>query len=124
MPDQVPTLAALAPFAEGTTEITDVGHLRLKESDRLRVVASQLGRAGVGGVLETSASIVVPGAWARASPPSPAVTLDTADDHRIAMSFALLGLRRPGVSIAEPGVVAKSYPGFWDDFRAVCEPES
>jgi len=124
MPDQVPTLAALAPFAEGTTEITDVGHLRLKESDRLRVVASQLGRAGVGDVLETSASIVVPGAWARASPPSQAVTIDTADDHRIAMSFALLGLRRPGVSIAEPGVVAKSYQDFWDDFRAVCEPES
>ena len=123
MPDQVPTLAALAPFAEGTTEITDVGHLRLKESDRLRVVASQLGRAGVGDVLETSASIVVPGAWARASPPSQAVTIDTADDHRIAMSFALLGLRRPGVSIAEPGVVAKSYPNFWDDFRAVCETE-
>lgn len=124
MPDQVPTMAALAAFAEGTTAITGVGHLRLKESDRLRVVANELDRAGIGGVVERPASIVVPGAWALAEPRVDPVTIDTVDDHRIAMSFALLGLRRPGVSIAEPGVVAKSYPGFWDDFRAVCETES
>lgn len=121
MPDQVPTLAALAPFAGGTTEVTGVGHLRLKESDRLKVVTNGLGRAGVEGVIEKPDSIVVPGVWANRRPASEPVTIDTVDDHRIAMSFALFGLRRPGVSIAEPAVVAKSYPGFWDDFRAVCE---
>jgi 3-phosphoshikimate 1-carboxyvinyltransferase len=121
MPDQVPTLAVLAPFAEGTTRITGVGHLRLKESDRLAVVARQLERSGLEGVEETEAGIAVPGVWARDQPPSRPVAIDTADDHRIAMSFALLGLRRSGISISEPGVVAKSYPNFWEDFGAVCQ---
>lgn len=121
MPDQVPTLAVLAPFAEGTTRISGVGHLRLKESDRLAVVARGLARAGVEGVLEADAEIAVPGVWARAEAPNSPVAIDTADDHRIAMSFALLGLRREGVSIVEPDVVAKSYPEFWADFGAACE---
>ncbi len=121
MPDQVPTLAVMAPFAAGTTEITGVGHLRLKESDRLAVVATELERAGVEGVIERPDAITVPGVWAQHEPAPRPVTIDTADDHRIAMSFALLGLRRPGLSIAAPEVVAKSYPGFWGDFRAVCE---
>lgn len=121
MPDQVPTLAALAPFAEGTTRVFGVGHLRLKESDRLAVVARELARAGVAGIVEQAAELAVPGVWAGVPAPSEAVVLDTADDHRIAMSLALLGLRRGGVSIAEPMVVAKSYPGFWNDFRAICE---
>jgi 3-phosphoshikimate 1-carboxyvinyltransferase len=121
MPDQVPTLAAVAPFASGTTRVRDVGHLRHKESDRLGVVARELARAGADGVVETATGISVPGLWIRAEPPSQPVSIDTADDHRIAMSFAVLGLRRPGLAVADPDVVAKSYPDFWDDFRAVCE---
>jgi 3-phosphoshikimate 1-carboxyvinyltransferase len=121
MPDQVPTLAAVAPFATGTTRITNVAHLRLKESDRLAEVARGLRTAGAA-VEELVDGLVIPGVWAEAEPPESAVCLDSADDHRLAMSFALLGLRRPGISIAEPGVVAKSYPGFWRDFERCFEP--
>lgn len=119
-PDQVPTLAALAPFARGTTRIENVAHLRIKESDRLRAMAEGLARLGVP-VEERPDGLVIDGCWAGPPDGEPAaeaaepVVIDPFDDHRIAMSFALVGLRRPGVSIAHPEVVAKSYPAFWDD---------
>ncbi len=119
MPDQVPTLAALAPFSEGTTRITGVPHLRIKESDRLHAMAVGLAALGVP-VRELPDGLEIEGVWAgRDDLPIETVTIDPFDDHRIAMSFALLGLRRPGVTIAEPGVVAKSYPDFWRDFEAL-----
>lgn len=114
MPDQVPTLAALAPFAEGTTRITGVPHLRLKESDRLRAMAVELRQLGAT-VEERPDGLEIAGVWAEALPPENPVTVSSHDDHRIAMSLALVGLRRPGVSVAEPQVVAKSYPEFWRD---------
>ena len=117
MPDQVPTLAALAPFAQGTTRITNVPHLRIKESDRLAAMASELGRAGAR-VEELSDGLVIPGIWHDTKPPNKPVTIDTWGDHRIAMAMALVGLRRPGLRIGNPGVVAKSYPSFWQDFEA------
>jgi 3-phosphoshikimate 1-carboxyvinyltransferase len=116
VPDQVPTLAALAPFARGTTRIRNVGHLRIKESDRLAAMAAELARLGAT-VEELEDGLVVRGTWADAPPPSEPVTVATWDDHRIAMSLALVGLRRPGVTVADPGVVDKSYPGFWCDFE-------
>jgi 3-phosphoshikimate 1-carboxyvinyltransferase len=116
MPDQVPTLAVLAPFAEGTTRITGVPHLRLKESDRLAAMRTELERLGAS-VTERPDGLEIPGVWADAEPPEDPVIVDSHDDHRIAMSLALVGLRRPGVSVAEPGVVAKSYPSFWRDFE-------
>jgi len=115
MPDQGPTLAALAPFARGVTRIRGVGHLRLKESDRLAVTAAGLRRAGAR-VVELADGLEIPGVWSDAPPPTEPVEIDPADDHRIAMSFAVLGLRRSGLAISDPGVVTKSYPGFWDDF--------
>jgi 3-phosphoshikimate 1-carboxyvinyltransferase len=118
MPDQVPTLAALAPFARGVTRITGVPHLRIKESDRLAAMASELGRLGAA-VEELADGLVVPGRWAEGEPPADPVTVDPHGDHRIAMSLALAGLRRPGVAIARPGVVAKSYPEFWRDLDAL-----
>ncbi len=118
MPDQVPTLAALAPFAEGTTRITGVPHLRLKESDRLAAMATELKRLGVP-VEEREDGLVIAGCWAANEPPSTAVDVRTWDDHRIAMSLALVGLRRAGVRVCEPGVVAKSYPGFWTDLGSL-----
>jgi 3-phosphoshikimate 1-carboxyvinyltransferase len=125
LPDQVPTLAALAPFAKGATCIYNVSHLRIKESDRLRALAAGLGRLGVP-VEELPDGLRIPGCWAGGAPPFPVgspagepVTLDPVGDHRIAMSFALVGLRRPGVAVAHPEVVAKSYPGFWRDFDAL-----
>ncbi|MCZ6726415.1 MAG: 3-phosphoshikimate 1-carboxyvinyltransferase [Acidobacteria bacterium] len=118
MPDQVPTLAALAPFAAGTTIIRNVPHLRLKESDRLAAMAAELGRMGVP-VEERPDGLVVEGCWASRQPPADAVIVEAHDDHRVAMSCALVGLRRPGVRVAKPEVVAKSYPGFWDDLRGL-----
>lgn len=116
LPDQVPTLAAIAPFAAGTTHIRNVAHLRIKESDRLAACAAELERLGVAAE-ELPDGLTIPGVWARSRPPATPVRVATYDDHRIAMSFALTGLRRPGVEIADPGVVAKSYPGFWEDFE-------
>ncbi len=114
MPDQVPTLAAIAPFVEGTTRITNVAHLRIKESDRLAVMARELSRVGAR-VSELPDGLVIEGSWSHSEPPAESVVVDPENDHRIAMSLALVGLRRPGVVIGEAYVVAKSYPGFWQD---------
>jgi len=116
MPDQVPTLAAVAPFARGTTRIGNVAQLRIKESDRLKAMARELGRLGVP-VEELDDGLVIPGVWADEAPPSAPVEVDAWNDHRIAMSLALVGLRRPGVVIRDPGVVVKSYPDFWRDLE-------
>lgn len=121
MPDQVPTLAALAPFARGTTSIRNVPHLRIKESDRLAAMARELARAGAE-VEELADGLVIPGVWAGTAAtdlPQAPVVVDAHGDHRIAMSMALVGLRRPGLEIAHPEVVAKSYPRFWDDLAAL-----
>ena len=118
MPDQVPTLAALAPFLDGTTEITGVRHLRIKESDRLAAMASELGRAGVP-VRELDDGLIVEGCWFDREPPADPVVIDPHDDHRIAMALALVGLRRPGIAIADPEVVGKSYPNFWRDLSTL-----
>jgi 3-phosphoshikimate 1-carboxyvinyltransferase len=120
LPDQVPTLAALAPFARGTTRIRNVPHLRIKESDRLAAMARELGRLGAP-VEELDDGLVIPGIWAEAMPTAPAspIRVDPHGDHRIAMSLAVAGLARPGVAVAHPGVVAKSYPGFWRDLASL-----
>lgn len=118
MPDLVPTVAAVAPFADGTTRISNVAHLRIKESDRLAAMRCELDRVGAK-VSEQEDGLVIEGSWAdprSGDPPREPVTIDAHDDHRIAMSLALTALRRPGISIAEPGVVEKSYPSFWRHF--------
>lgn len=122
MPDQVPTLAALAPYAEGETRIFNVAHLRIKESDRLEAMATELRKIGAE-VEEGPDSLRIPGIWARGAAPGGAsdeeVRIDPRGDHRIAMSLALAGLRRPGVVVTAPGVVSKSYPDFWRDLEAL-----
>ena len=119
MPDQVPTLAALAPFARGVTRIERVEHLRIKESDRLHAMATGLRRLGVPAE-ELPGGLVIPGVWAEGvAEDLPEVEVETHDDHRIAMSFALVGLRRPGVVVKDPQVVAKSYPSFWRDLEGL-----
>ena len=119
MPDQVPTLATVAAFADGVTHIRNVAHLRIKESDRLAAMATELRRVGVS-VDERPDGLSVVGDPGLAAPPdAPRVLIDTYDDHRIAMSMALVGLRRGGLSIRCPEVVAKSYPGFWRDLEAI-----
>jgi 3-phosphoshikimate 1-carboxyvinyltransferase len=120
LPDQVPTLAALAPFARGTTRIRNVPHLRIKESDRLAAMAEELRRIGAA-VEELADGLIIPGVWADSEPPRDPVTVDPRGDHRIAMSLAVAGLRRRGLRIATPQVVGKSYPGFWADFEGLIQ---
>jgi 3-phosphoshikimate 1-carboxyvinyltransferase len=110
MPDLVPTLAVLAAFAAGDTVITGVAHLRHKESDRLQAVAAELARLGIE-ARETADGLVI-----RGGAPKGAV-IQTYNDHRIAMSFAVAGLQTPGMSITDPDCVAKSFPGFWEFFH-------
>jgi len=109
MPDLVPTLAVLAAFAQGDTVITGVAHLRHKESDRLAAVAAELTKLGIE-ARETEDGLVI-----RGGAPQGAV-IHTYDDHRIAMSFAVAGLKAKGMSIADPNCVAKSFPDFWEFF--------
>ncbi|HEX2252060.1 MAG TPA: 3-phosphoshikimate 1-carboxyvinyltransferase [Thermoanaerobaculia bacterium] len=120
MPDQVPTLAALAPFAHGTTRIREVPHLRVKESDRLAAMAEGLGRLGAE-VEERPDGLVIPGVWSTGAPPPPPapIAVDPHDDHRIAMSLALTGLVRPGVLVTRPETVGKSYAAFWQHLDSV-----
>jgi 3-phosphoshikimate 1-carboxyvinyltransferase len=108
MPDMVPTLAAIAAFAEGTTAIRNVAHLRDKESDRLRAVADEWRRLGIS-VEELADGLIIPGG----ARPSGAV-VDPHDDHRLAMALAVLGLRIPGVKIRDEQCVSKSFPEFWE----------
>jgi 3-phosphoshikimate 1-carboxyvinyltransferase len=110
MPDMVPTLAVTAAFAEGTTVIGNVGHLRIKESDRLQAVAEGLQRLDVY-VDEGQDSLTIRGG-------SPVGALiDPHNDHRIAMSFAIAGLVTRGVRIGDETCVDKSFPEFWDTFE-------
>ncbi|MGH9380281.1 MAG: 3-phosphoshikimate 1-carboxyvinyltransferase [Thermoanaerobaculia bacterium] len=117
MPDQGPTLAALAPFALGSTVLRGVAHLRHKESDRLAAMAAELERLGAT-VVETPDGLGVDGTWAEGTP-CDRTEVESHGDHRIAMSLAVLGLRRPGVVVRSPEVVAKSYPRFWEDLEAL-----
>jgi 3-phosphoshikimate 1-carboxyvinyltransferase len=110
MPDLVPTLAVLAAFAQGDTVITGVAHLRHKESDRLAAVATELGKLGIE-ARETADGLVI-----RGGTPQGAV-IHTYNDHRIAMSFAVAGLKAPGMIISDPDCVAKSFPDFWEFFE-------
>jgi 3-phosphoshikimate 1-carboxyvinyltransferase len=107
MPDVVPTLAAIAPLAADPVEITNVANLRVKESDRLATLTSELRRLGAA-VDERGDGLLVQPGWSA----EPAV-VETHNDHRIAMSFAIAGLARGNVTIADEGVVSKSYPRFW-----------
>jgi 3-phosphoshikimate 1-carboxyvinyltransferase len=109
MPDLVPTLAVVAAFAEGTTVIKNVGHLKGKESDRLTCVAKELSRMGIR-AYAGPASLTVTGG----TPSGAAV--ETYGDHRMAMSFAVAGLRVPGVFISNEECVEKSFPNFWAVF--------
>lgn len=116
LPDQVPTIAALAPFAAGRTTISGVAHLRIKESDRLAAMARELQRLGVP-VVERDDGLEIEGIWADRQPEATPITIETYNDHRIAMALAVTGLRRPGVTIDSPWVVGKSYPRFWSDLE-------
>jgi 3-phosphoshikimate 1-carboxyvinyltransferase len=105
--DTAQTLAAVAVFAETPTRVRGIGFIRAKETDRVGNVVAELHRAGVDAVEEPDGYLIHPG------PVRPGVVVRTYEDHRMAMSFALLGLRAPGIAVADPGVVAKTFPTYW-----------
>jgi len=106
MPDMVPTLAVVAAFAEGTTRIKNVSHLKIKESDRLVAVTTELTKLGIEAEC-TDEELIIPGGTPKGA------IIDTYGDHRIAMSFAVAGLAVPGVVINDEHCVEKSFPEFW-----------
>lgn len=113
MPDVAPTLAVVAAFAKSPTRIRGVANLRLKESDRLAALSEGLQRLGAGVESHADGLTVTPEA------PLHAADIDSHNDHRIAMSFALAGLRLPGVAIVNPACVSKTFPGFFDAWEGM-----
>ena len=110
IPDMVPTMAVLAAMRPGRTVIRRVAHLRIKESNRLEALVKELTKTGIEAA-ETADGIVITGGAPRGA------EIETYNDHRIAMSFAVLGLAVPGMRIRNPGCVGKSFPGFWAELE-------
>jgi 3-phosphoshikimate 1-carboxyvinyltransferase len=108
--DTVMTLAAVACFAEGPTTIRNVAHIRHKETDRLAALATELRRVGAG-VDEFADGLTI------TPQPLHGAEIETYNDHRMAMSMALIGLKVPGIVIKNPGCVAKTYPGYFADLE-------
>lgn len=104
--DMVMTVAVVAARASNRTRIRNVGFIRRKESDRIGGVVAELRRCGIGADETEDGLTIEPAPLQRA-------TVQTYDDHRMAMAFALLGLSRPGIEIADPACVAKTFPGYW-----------
>jgi 3-phosphoshikimate 1-carboxyvinyltransferase len=113
MPDVVPTLAVVASQAKGRTTIKNIAHLRIKECDRLHVMAVELAKMGAR-VQELDDTLIIEGKDPNA--PMHGAEIETYKDHRIAMSFAVAGLAVPGVKILGEECVAKSFPDFWERF--------
>jgi len=108
--DTVMTLGAVACFAEGPTTIRNVGHIRHKETDRLAALSAELRRVGATVEEHDDGLTIIPG-------PLHGAEIETYNDHRMAMSMALVGLKVPGIVIKNPGCVAKTYPRFFEDLE-------
>ena len=105
--DQAITLAAIAPYADGPTTITGIGHIRFQESDRLAAMTAELTRMGIRCESDENSITIYPGK------PSPAL-VETYDDHRMAMGFSLTGLRSDGIVIDNPGCCRKTFKEYFD----------
>lgn len=110
MPDMVPTVAVLSAVRRGRTLITNAAHLRIKESNRLAALVSELRKVGARAE-ETKDGLLIEGGDLHGA------EIETYNDHRIAMSFAMLGLAVPGMKISNPACVGKSFPGFWKEIE-------
>jgi len=111
IPDAAMTMATVALFAQGTTHIRNVANWRIKETDRLAAMATELAKVGAE-VVTTDSSIHI-------TPPLQIqhAVIETYQDHRMAMCFALLGFSEAGVTIRDPNCCAKTYPNFFTEFR-------
>lgn len=112
MPDVVQTLAAVAVFAHGKTRVRNVKNMRIKETDRIAAVVNELRRMGISAVEYEDGFEIEP------SLPRPA-EIETYDDHRMAMSFAVIGLRSKGISIKNPECVSKTFPDYFQKLEAL-----
>jgi 3-phosphoshikimate 1-carboxyvinyltransferase len=110
MPDVVPTLSVIAAVRSGRTVIKGVGHLRVKESDRLAALVTELRKTGVVAE-EIRDGLAICGGRPHGA------QIDTYNDHRMAMSFAVLGLAVPGIRLVGTGCVKKSFPNFWTELK-------
>jgi 3-phosphoshikimate 1-carboxyvinyltransferase len=122
MPDVAPTLMMMAPFLPTATRITGLATLRVKECDRIAAPARELRKLGIG-VEEGPDFIRIEPLGAAARARQGAVDIETYHDHRIAMSFGVLGSKLPGLRILDPGCVAKTYPNYWKDWER-CKPKA
>lgn len=120
-PDLVPTVATVAAFAQGETCIRNVAHLKIKESDRLEATAANLRQAGCAVEILEDGMRIVP----LAGEPDLQATFSSSDDHRMAMSASLFGLRSGrAVRLDNPDCVAKSFPGFWNVWKHIAKTEN
>ena len=112
MPDVVPTLAVVAAFAEGTTVIENIEHLRIKECDRLTATVTELAKMGAK-VEEKQDSMIIHGDGGKSLH---GAVIETYNDHRMAMSMSVAGLKVDGVQISGEECVVKSFPDYWQRF--------
>ena len=112
--DTVMTLAAIAPFAATPTQITNIGHIRGKETDRISALVKELARLGVKTDEAPDGLTIYPTKKLKPA------QIRTYDDHRMAMSFAITALKSPGIEIRDPGCVAKTFPNFWETLDKLC----
>ncbi|HEX2566685.1 MAG TPA: 3-phosphoshikimate 1-carboxyvinyltransferase, partial [Burkholderiales bacterium] len=114
IPDAAMTAAVLALFADGPSVIRNIGSWRVKETDRIAAMAAELAKLGAG--VEAGPDFL------RITPRrlNANVAIDTYDDHRMAMSFALVAVGGVPVRINDPGCVAKTFPRFFDEFGKIC----
>lgn len=113
MQDAVPTLAVVAAFNDTPVRFVGIANLRVKETDRIRAVANELNRIRPGLATEEGDDLLVASDPALCGQNLPA-RIETYHDHRIAMSFALAGLKVAGISILDPACTGKTYPQYWD----------
>lgn len=113
MQDAIPTIAVLAAFNETPVRFVGIANLRVKECDRIRALSTGLNNIRAGLAVEEGDDLVVHSDPTLVGQSLPA-EIDTFADHRIAMSFALAGLKIRDITILDPGCVAKTYPGYWD----------
>ena len=116
IPDAAMTLAILALFADGTTTLRNIASWRVKETDRLTAMATELRK--VGAIVEEGADYI------KITPPAkltPNAVIDTYDDHRMAMCFSLVSLGGVPITINDPGCVAKTFPDYFKVFESICQ---
>ena len=116
IPDAAMTLAIIALFAQAPTRLVNIGSWRVKETDRIAAMATELAKLG--------ATLRAGNDWLEIAPLAAFrhATIDTYDDHRMAMCFALAALGGAGVTINDPGCVSKTFPGYFDAFASIAQP--